>query len=64
MENNPAGVLGVAWDSQRDHRDPSHVHASKQLQEGHNSFQPGPEVAARDGTQAIADLYLVAPTIV
>lgn len=65
MENSPTGVLGVVWDSRRDHRDPSHVHASKQLQEGHNSsLQPGLEVAARDGTQDIADLYLGARTII
>lgn len=48
-----------------DRRDPSHVHATKQLQEGHtSSLQPGLEVASRDGTQDIADLYLGALTIV
>lgn len=40
-----------------DCRDPSHVHATKQLQEGHNSsLQPALEVASRDGTQDIADI--------
>lgn len=62
MENSPAGVLGVAWDSQWDHGDPSHGHATRQPREGHNSsLQPGLEVAGRDGTQDAVDLYLGAP---